>query len=282
MHARTFFTRTAIACAAALTLAAHAAVPLPTKGLSRLHDGRPKPVRVEVSMPQTAIVVLRGQGPSVIPVVPGSFAGGAIAGGIAAAVGAARERSLERQTSPVVASLESDVGPSVVRKLFDDALAERPPARCMTDGAGLAADERPMQLRLHYQFTPIMDRLLLQMHASRPGQAAANGKATWDFSNAYIYDIPAGPHRLFKAERDTTQYWLAIDRSEFRAELAAGARELLAMLDADCGRPIPLGVQPGRPVGWGGMYYGVVDRQEGQRQWIRLRDGRMVSTPKAD
>jgi hypothetical protein len=144
--------------------------------------------------------------------------------------------------------------------------------------ADTPADGPLLDVDAAYYMTPYFRdfRVLLQVRLTQPGRKEA------DFSQQLFYDMPAEGIGYFSGPSDMAAAWARLDGARASAHVEAGLRELARMLAYELQRSPKFGRIPGKQREWReGDFttYGVAETGDGQRAWLRLRNGHLASVP---
>lgn len=144
-----------------------------------------------------------------------------------------------------------------------------------------ADPDRPVLLVfLRYGMEPMMGGLsvLLGARYGRRGDLLAGAGASETFMQTIHWREPAPQGGFFDFAEDHAAYWTKLGPQAVDARVDAGLRDAIDMLAYELQRKPRFGRIPGKqyPVDTG---YAAKETEHGDRAWLRVRDGTLVSLP---
>lgn len=233
--------------------------------------------RVEIAFPQQAIGV-KGPAPNYAMGGPAVF----LVSGL-----------VEKKLRPTVEKINQEVPDSYIRdevlRATRDNLDRAKFPGIADIGFANIADAAPDQqyphrlyLTFEVYFTGNLRSLHIALHALVV-DGNEGGKPRPLFAQDLYYDVPMETAGVFLSPRKAADYWWSKDPETLRRQVREGADELVAMLNREVTRQPVKGRIPGPQIAWSDSQlseYGVVLDEVGDRVWLRLRNGRLVSIPK--
>ena len=149
-------------------------------------------------------------------------------------------------------------------------------------------DEQVLALDVRYYLAPYFKTLRVAMTARLGAReivtASPSSNEAPSFVQEFYYDVPADRGGFMRTPRSgNAEYWTKMGGQAVGAQILAGMDEVMAMLAYELGRQPRFGRIPGKQIAWQeanqNSTYGVFERQVGDRQWLRLRNGRIASVP---
>lgn len=249
------------------------------------------PVVVDIRMPQKEIESK-----------PAEAYGGALPGTIAGEISSAIARSREEKyVDPLLRRLRSEMPTRDYATILEAAL------RSELESAGLvriqridrigtgpgnasAADPEAQAFAISgsYYMTSFMRDLRVELYVrygKRSTLASPNrDRAGPEFSQRLFYDMPATGIGYFSGPAGMAEAWESLTGDQAADHVERGFRELAKMLAYELQRKPRFGRIPGKQYEWrDGQYatYGATEIREGDRAWLRMRSGALVSVPLA-
>lgn len=246
------------------------------KPRNRLQLPLSTPVTVRVALPQTQLEASDAPGVS-------SAAAGPIGGSIAATIADAR---MDRHLGPQLVRLRAEMPTRDYAAVLTEALRTElattegfPVADVRSSAAADAAIDGPLlDVDAAYYMTPYFRDFRIVPRA----RLIPPGRKDPDFSQQLFYDMPAEGIDYFSGPADMAAAWSRLDGARASAHVEAGLRELARMLAYELRRSPKFGRIPGKQREWrDGTFttYGVAETASGDRAWLRLRNGQLVSVP---
>lgn len=241
------------------------------KPRNRLQLPMSTPVTVRVSLPQTQLEASSSPGVS-------SATGGMVAAAIA-------DMRMDRHLTPQLERLRVEMPARDYANLLVEALRSElttigafPLSDVRVDGTTGATDGAVLDVDAMYYMTPYFRdlRVVLQVRLTRPGAKEP------EFSQRLIHDMPAEGIGYFSGPSEMAAAWARVDGARAAAHVETGLRELARMLAYELRHTPRFGRISGKQREWReGEFttYGVAENQDGQRVWLRLRNGYLASVP---
>ena len=142
--------------------------------------------------------------------------------------------------------------------------------------------DRPiLLLRCAYGMEPMMSGFSVRLfarHGRRADLVSADFKSPSTFLQTFTSRDPAPKGSFLGFAEDQAAYWANLGPQALDAKIDAGLRDVAGMLAYELLRKPRFGRIPGKqyPVD---MTYAAKETEHGDRAWLRLRDGRLVSVP---
>lgn len=133
---------------------------------------------------------------------------------------------------------------------------------------------------LRYDMEPMMGGLSILLGARYGGRGdlLAGAAASETFMQTIRWRDPAPKGGFFDFAEDHAAYWTTLGPQAVDARIDAGLRDAIDMLASELQRKPRFGRIPGKqyPVDTG---YAAKESEHGDRAWLRVRDGTLVSLP---
>lgn len=142
-------------------------------------------------------------------------------------------------------------------------------------------DEQVLALRVRYHFTAGLPSLQVAMSARLGPRnvvtSAPKRVPSPVFSQELVYHVPGG-RLVFSHPSTRYQVWYDMGGNVIADEITVGVDSIMAMLASELGTRPRFGRVPGKQIAWLATY-GVVEQSHGARDWVRMRNGLLVSLP---
>jgi hypothetical protein len=146
--------------------------------------------------------------------------------------------------------------------------------------ATIEADRPVLLVFLRYGMEPMMGGLSVHLGAryGRRGEVIAGAAASETFQQRIHWRDPAPLGGFSDFAEDHAAHWATLGPQAVDARIDAGLRDAIDMLAYELQRKPRFGRIPGKqyPVGTG---YAAKETEHGDRMWLRVRDGTLVSLP---
>jgi hypothetical protein len=143
-----------------------------------------------------------------------------------------------------------------------------------------APEEQVLALRFRYYLTPRLASLRVaataRLGARKIVTSAPRKDAPPLFSQELAYEIPGAS--FFALPSTRAEAWSSMGGPAVAEQIADGVDTVMAMLASEMGTQPRFGRLTGKQIAWG-TSYGVVENSTGDRDWIRMRNGWLVSVP---
>lgn len=245
-----------------------------------------EPIAIEIRVPQTQLVTASA---AMNPMT---------AGGLTIGIAAILENADEAAT----AKLRQDMPVQDYGELLRNALRRNLDERQFASIKGISVyrgesangksiepgdgEEQVLALRLRYYLTPRQRSLQVSLDARfGPRRTVISGgsdETSVRFSQRIIYDV-LGDARMFAKPSTRAKVWADIGGSGVAALIAEGIDAVAILLASELGTSPRFGRISGKQIAWSdGSYarYGVVERTDGNRNLLRIRNGWLVSLPR--
>lgn len=216
-----------------------------------------------------------------------------LAGGATAAVAAileSKDKAATERVRAAIPALDFD-------KLLKEAFSRHVDAGHITTITGVAVhhgepadieaaapgspDEQVLALRFRYHFAPGLSSLRIAVTARLGARKVVTSAPEKNlkplFSQEIVYEVPGGAG-AFSLPGTRYQVWFDMGGAAIAGQIANGIDDVMAMLARELGTQPRFGRIPGKQLAWS-TSYGVTEKENGARDWVRMRNGYMVSLP---